>query len=80
MVSKLAGAPPAPSDLAEMRPEEVTQAVQRAADSRRQKWASILVAAKWAMFLPVAILSLPYLRWRGYKGLYLSCIAKQVNA
>jgi hypothetical protein len=81
MVSKLAGgAPPTPSDLAEMKPEEMTQAVQCASHSRRQQWASILVGAKWAMFLPVAILALPYFRLRGYKGLYLSCIAKQVNA
>ena len=81
MVSKLAGgAPPAPSDLAEMKPEEMTQAVQRASHSRRQQWVSMLVAAKWAMFLPVAILGLPYFRLRGYKGLYLSCIGKRVNA
>jgi SAM-dependent methyltransferase len=81
MVSKLAGwVPHAPSDLAEMKPEEMTQAVQRAAQSHRQQWASILVAAKSAMFFPVAILGLPYFRLRGYKGLYLSCIAMRVNA
>ncbi len=81
MVARLTGAaPPAPSDLAEMKAEEMTQAAQPAPPSRRQQWTSLLVAAKRAMFLPPAILGLPYFRLRGYKGLYLSCIAKRVNA
>lgn len=81
MVSKLAGAlPPTPSDLAELKPDEMTQAVHRSSHSRRQQWTSMLVAAKWAMFVPAAILGLPYFRLRGYKGLYLCCIAKLVSA
>lgn len=81
MVAKLAGAaPPTPSDLADMKREELTQSVQPASPSHRQEWTSMLIAAKRAMFFPVAILGLPYFRLRGYKGLYLSCIAKRVNA
>jgi 2-polyprenyl-3-methyl-5-hydroxy-6-metoxy-1,4-benzoquinol methylase len=80
MVSKLASeAPLSHSDLSEMKPEEMKQAVQRTSQSHRQQWASMLVAAKLAMFLPVAILGLPYFWLRGYKGLYLSCIARLVN-
>ena len=63
-----------------MKPEEIARAVQSASSSRRQKWVSMLTAAKRRVFVPLAILGMPYFRLRGYKGLYLSCIAKRVNA
>lgn len=78
MVARVVGEqPPTPTDLSEMSTEAATQTVCRLARSHRHWLMSILVRAKtWAMY-PCGLLLTPFLRFGGYKGLYLYCLAKR---
>ncbi|HEV2489377.1 MAG TPA: class I SAM-dependent methyltransferase [Candidatus Acidoferrales bacterium] len=78
LVSLVAGElPPMLADLAEMRPAQMETAMKRMAESRGHRWASRLARAKNAAFWPVALPMLPFLRLRGYTGLYLYCLAQK---
>jgi hypothetical protein len=78
MVAVVAGGqPPTPTDLAEMNPEAMRAALHSVADSVRCRIASRLVQVKNALLLPIALAMLPYLRFRGYKGAYLYCLARR---
>ena len=68
--------PPSPSDLAEMRPEEIGITLERISHSLAHRATSQLVRLKNYGLLPVALLMLPYLRLKNYKGVYLCCLAR----
>ncbi len=78
LVSSVAGErPPTLTDLAEMNPDEMQRAVKRLSEHRGHRLAARL--ARWKNFAmaPLAALLLPYLRLRGYTGLYLYCLARR---
>lgn len=78
LVSRIAGErPPMMADLAELKPDEMQLAVERLEQHRRHRLASHLVRCKGLALTPIAALLLPYLRSRGYTGLYLYCLARK---
>ncbi len=77
LVTRVAGeTPPTLSSLAVMSPEEVKQTVKRVEEEPRQHLAARLARWKTSAMVPLAALILPYLRLRGYTGLYLYCLAR----
>jgi SAM-dependent methyltransferase len=68
---------PTPADLAEMKPAEMEEAMRKVTSGRRHRLAARLAALKVRALLPVAGAALPLLRMRGYRGLYLYCLAKR---
>lgn len=80
LVARVAGEePPTLADLAEMKPEQMEQAMQRVLD-RRHRFAARLADLKVRALVPAAALALPYLRARGRTGLYLYCLAQRKGA
>jgi SAM-dependent methyltransferase len=78
LVSRVAGErPPMLADLAEMNPEEMQRTVKRLEEDRGHRMAARLVRWKNLAMVPLAALLLPYLRLRGYTGLYLYCLARR---
>ena len=78
MVSRIAGETPLMfRQLAQMDPEQIAAALERQTTSLRYRVASRLGQVKNLMLLPVAFVLVPYFRTRAYKGLYLSCLAKE---
>jgi SAM-dependent methyltransferase len=78
MVSRIAGEqPPTLAALAEMKPEEMEQAMARVTSSSGHRLATRLVHIKTLALTPAAALFLPYLRLRKRTGLYLYCLAQQ---
>jgi SAM-dependent methyltransferase len=78
LVSRVAGErPPVLAELAEMNPEEVKETMARVERSAGHHLAARLAAWKHFLLLPVAGSLLPYLRLRGYTGLYLYCLARK---
>ena len=78
LVPRIAGErPPTPSDLAAMPPAEIARAMERVAHATGHRLANRLVAWKNFAMIPTAILLLPFLRLRGYTGLYLYCLARK---
>ena len=79
LVTKIAGErPPTPSDLAAMAPAEVERAMERMTHATGHRLASRLVAWKKSAMIPAATLLLPFLRMRGFTGLYLYCLAREI--
>jgi SAM-dependent methyltransferase len=77
LASRVAGErPPTLADLAELNPEEMKQEMARLEESAGHRLAARL--ARWKNFLlaPAAGMLLPFLRLRGYAGLYLYCLAR----
>jgi 2-polyprenyl-3-methyl-5-hydroxy-6-metoxy-1,4-benzoquinol methylase len=80
LVSRMAGEqPPVLADLAEMKPEEMERTMRRLGDSFGHRMAARLVGWKNLALMPAAGLLLPFLRLRGYTGLYLYCLARRNN-
>jgi 2-polyprenyl-3-methyl-5-hydroxy-6-metoxy-1,4-benzoquinol methylase len=78
MVSRLAGEKPLVlADLSDMPIDEIHQKIDRQASDRRQRLASHLATWKARLMIPLAFLLLPFLRLRGYKGLYLYCMVRR---
>jgi hypothetical protein len=80
LVSRVAGEqPPVLADLAEMKPEQMKQTMERVTNHPGHRLAARLVKWKNFALLPAAGLLLPILRLRGYTGLYLYCLARRNN-
>jgi SAM-dependent methyltransferase len=78
LVAKIAGErPPTPSDLAAMAPGEIERAMEKMTHATGHQLASRLVAWKNLAMIPAATLLLPFLRLRGFSGLYLYCLARK---
>ena len=78
LVSRVAGEqPPVLADLAEMKPEQMKQTMERVTNHPGHRLAARLVNLKNLALLPAAGLLLPYLRFRGETGLYLYCLARK---
>jgi SAM-dependent methyltransferase len=78
MVSRVAGEKPLVfADLGEMPIDEIHQKIDRQAGDRRQRLVTQLATWKARLMIPLAFLLLPFLRLRGYKGLYLYCIVRR---
>ena len=78
LVAKIAGEkPPSPSDLAVMPPTEMEKAVGRMNHKPGHRLAARLAAWKNLAFIPAATVLLPFLRMRGFTGLYLYCLARK---
>jgi SAM-dependent methyltransferase len=81
MVSRVAGeTPPVMSDFVDMPSDEAREKVKRLAGDPRQGLAARLAAWKSRLMFPVAFLLLPFLRLRGYTGLYLYCLVRHKRA
>jgi hypothetical protein len=81
LVSRVAGErPPMLADLAEMKPEQMKQTMERVTSHPGHRLAARLVKAKNFALLPAAGLLLPYLRLRGATGLYLYCLARRKDS
>jgi SAM-dependent methyltransferase len=78
LVSRVAGEqPPTLAELAEMKPEQMEEAMKKVTSEKRHRLAERLAGMKVRALVPVAALALPYLRARGYAGLYLYCLAQR---
>jgi hypothetical protein len=78
LVTKIAGEkPPSPSDLAVLPPAEMEKAMDRMNDEPGHRLAARLAAWKPLAMIPTAIVLLPFLRMRGFTGLYLYCLARK---
>jgi SAM-dependent methyltransferase len=78
MVSRVAGQePPKLADFAEMPITEIEQKVSELAGDRRQALVMRLAAWKSRVMLPVAFFLVPFLRMRGYTGVYLYCLVRR---
>ena len=78
LVAKIAGEkPPSPSDLAVMPPTEMEKAVGRMNHEPGHRLAARLAAWKNLALIPAATVLLPFLRMRGFTGLYLYCLARR---
>lgn len=71
------GQPLMMADLLELGPSEMARTMERLEQDPRQRMAARLARWKNSAMLPGAALLLPYLRLRGYTGLYLYCLARQ---
>ena len=80
LVARVAGEePPVLSELAEMKLAQMKQTMERVTNHPRHRLAAQLVKWKNFVLVPVAGLLLPFLRLRGYTGLYLYCLARRNN-
>ncbi|HKS82413.1 MAG TPA: class I SAM-dependent methyltransferase [Candidatus Acidoferrales bacterium] len=70
------GQPTTMADLLELPPAEMQQEIARLSQDPRQRWAARLAHWKNLAMFPPAALALPFLRLRGYTGLYLYCLAR----
>ena len=78
LVAKIAGErPPSPSDLAAMPPAEREQAMDRMNHKTGHRLAARLARWKTFAMIPAATVLLPFLRLRGFTGLYLYCLARK---
>ncbi|MGB9243768.1 MAG: class I SAM-dependent methyltransferase [Candidatus Acidiferrales bacterium] len=78
LVAKIAGEkPPSPSDLAVLPPAEMEKAMDRMNDEPGHRLAARLAAWKTLAMIPAATVLLPFLRMRGFTGLYLYCLARK---
>jgi SAM-dependent methyltransferase len=78
LVTKIAGEkPPSPSDLAVLPPAEMEKALDRMKDEVGHRLAARLAAWKTLAMIPTATVLLPFLRMRGFTGLYLYCLARK---
>jgi SAM-dependent methyltransferase len=78
LVTKIAGeTPPSPSDLAVLPPAEMEKAMDRMNDEPGHRLAARLAAWKTVAIIPTATVLLPFLRMRGFTGLYLYCLARK---
>jgi SAM-dependent methyltransferase len=78
LVTKIAGEkPPCPSDLAVLPPAEMKKAMDRMNDEPGHRLAARLAAWKTLAMIPAAAVLLPFLRMRGFTGLYLYCLARK---
>ncbi|MFZ3200083.1 MAG: class I SAM-dependent methyltransferase [Candidatus Acidiferrales bacterium] len=78
LATRVAGErPPTLTDLAEMSPDEMQRAMKRLSEHRGHRLAAVLAHWKNLAMTPLAALLLPYLRLRGYTGLYLYCLARR---
>jgi len=78
LVAKIAGEkPPSPSDLAVLPPAEMEKAMDRMNDQPGHRLAARLAAWKTLAMIPAATVLLPFLRLRGFTGLYLYCLARK---
>jgi SAM-dependent methyltransferase len=81
LVKRVAGETPANlTDLAAMKPAEMEKTVQRMETDQGHRFASFLVRCKNLAMVPAAGIALPYLRMKGYTGLYLYCLARKTSA
>ena len=77
LMSHVAGErPPGLADLAEMSPSDLQKTMDRVTTGTRHVFARKLSVWKNRLMLPVALVLLPYFRWRGRTGLYLYCLAR----
>lgn len=78
LVARIAGSsPPTLADLAEMPAEEMKTTVDRLEHHRGHRLAARLARYKTVAMIPISTLLMPYLRLRGYTGLYLYCLARK---
>jgi SAM-dependent methyltransferase len=78
LVSRVAGEkPPVIAELAEISIEEVRQKMGGLIGNSRQSLATRLAAWKLRLLVPLALILLPFLRLRGYTGLYLYCLVRR---
>jgi SAM-dependent methyltransferase len=78
LVAKIAGEkPPSPSDLSVLPPDEMEKAIERMDHEPGHRLAARLAAWKNFAMVPAATLLLPFLRMRGFTGLYLYCLARK---
>lgn len=69
------GAPESFRDVMQMEAQEARRALE-AKPTRGQRMMRMLGRAKAAACLPIAVAAYPYVRMRGYKGVYLYCLAR----
>jgi SAM-dependent methyltransferase len=78
MVSQVAGEKPLViPDLSDMPIDKIHQKIDRQARDRRHRLAFHLATWKARLMMPLAFLLLPFLRLRGYEGLYLYCLVRR---
>jgi SAM-dependent methyltransferase len=78
MVSRVAGEnPPALADLANMSAARVHETLDGVQDNPRRGAVEQLVIWKARLLKPLAYVLLPFLRMRGFTGLYMYCLAKR---
>jgi SAM-dependent methyltransferase len=65
-------------DVMQMAPEQAQAAVQTKL-AARQRLTQALVWIKYAACVPLAAAAFPYIRMRGYKGMYLYCLARRID-
>jgi SAM-dependent methyltransferase len=76
-VSRVAGErPPTLTDLAELNLDEMKQKLTRLEECAAHRLAARLARWKNYVLAPAAAMLLPFLRLRGYTGLYLYCLAQ----
>jgi hypothetical protein len=77
-VTNIAGEkPPSPSDLAALPPAEMEKTMDRLDHEPGHRLAARLAAWKNFAMIPAATVLLPFLRMRGFTGLYLYCLARK---
>jgi len=78
MVSRVAGEKPLVlADFAEMPVDTIQQKMDRLANDPRHGLAMRLAGWKSRLMMPVAVFLLPFLRRRGFTGLYLYCLLRR---
>jgi SAM-dependent methyltransferase len=65
-------------DVMQMTPDQA-EAVLRAKPTIRQRAMEILGRIKYAACFSLAAAAYPYVRWRGFKGTYLYCLARKCD-
>ena len=81
MVSRVAGEkPPAFADLGNMPMDELRETVEKMGRDHRHSMARWLAGWKSRLLMPMAAFLFPFLRLRGYTGLYLYCLVRRRSA
>jgi 2-polyprenyl-3-methyl-5-hydroxy-6-metoxy-1,4-benzoquinol methylase len=76
MARRVSGGTPAGfREVMRMAPEQAQAAIQTKL-TKRQRVMQALVWIKYAACIPLAAAAFPYFRMRGYKGMYLYCLAR----
>jgi 2-polyprenyl-3-methyl-5-hydroxy-6-metoxy-1,4-benzoquinol methylase len=71
----MGGAPPNSTEVAE-NPEQALATLQKQSRSGRSRLGSLLIRCKNGVFFLPAAVCWPFLRWKGYRGVYMYCLAR----
>jgi 2-polyprenyl-3-methyl-5-hydroxy-6-metoxy-1,4-benzoquinol methylase len=71
----MGGAPPNSTEVAES-PQQALSALSRQARSGRARFGNFLIRCKNSAFILPALVCWPLLRWSGYRGVYMYCLAR----